>query len=72
MSYMGISQNYGYLFGGKKIRNYSIKGSILGSTYFGQLSYRAQNSTMGTPLDKYIPHGYKDPLGNMAQNDVNA
>ena len=36
---MGISQNYGYLFGGPHNRDYSILGSILGFPYFGKLPY---------------------------------
>ena len=34
---MGVSQNYGYLFGGSNRKGYSILGSILGSLYFGKL-----------------------------------
>ena len=37
---MGISQNYGYLFGGPHNKDYSILGSILGPPYFGKLPYR--------------------------------
>ena len=36
---MGVSQNYGYLFGGPHNKDYSILGSILGSSYFGKLPY---------------------------------
>ena len=38
---MGVSQNYGYLFGGPNNKDYSILGSILGSPYFGKLPYLA-------------------------------
>ena len=37
--YMGVSQNYGYLFEGPHNKDYSILGSILGSPYFGKLPY---------------------------------
>ena len=37
--YMGVSQNYGYLFGGPCNKDYSIWGPILGSPYFGKLPY---------------------------------
>ena len=37
---MGVSQNYGYLFGGPNNKDYSIFGSILGSPYFGKLPYQ--------------------------------
>ena len=33
---MGVSQNYGYLFGGPHNKDYSILGSILGSPYCGK------------------------------------
>ena len=33
---MGVSQNYGYLFGDPHNKDYSISGSILGSPYFGK------------------------------------
>ena len=36
---MGISQNYGYHFGGPHNKDYSILGSILGSPYFGKLPH---------------------------------
>ena len=36
---MGVSLNYGYLFGGPHNKDYSILGSILGSPYFGKLPY---------------------------------
>ena len=39
--HMGVSQNYGYLFGGSHNKDYSILGSILGSPYFGNLPYAA-------------------------------
>ena len=34
---MGVSQNYGYLFGVPNNKDYSILGSILGSPYLGKL-----------------------------------
>ena len=34
---MGVSQNYGSLFGGPYNKDSSILGSILGSPYFGEL-----------------------------------
>ena len=36
---MGVSQIWGYLLGGLYDKDYSILGSILGSPYFGKLSY---------------------------------
>ena len=53
---MGISQNYGYLFGGPHNKDYSILGSILGSPYFGKLPNEARKifviwgSSVGTCL----------------------
>ena len=38
--YMGVYQNYGYLFGGSHNKDYSILGSILGSPYFGKLLHQ--------------------------------
>ena len=35
----GVSQNQGYNFGGPHNKDYSIRGSILGSPYFGKLPY---------------------------------
>ena len=40
---MGVSQNYGYHFGGPYNKDYSILGSILGSPYCGKLPYRGNN-----------------------------
>ena len=37
--HMGVSQNYGYLFGHPHNKDYSILGSILGPPYFGKLPY---------------------------------
>ena len=37
--YLGVSQNWGYLFGGPYNKDYSILGSILGSPYFGKLPF---------------------------------
>ena len=37
---MGVSQNYGYHFGGPNNKDYSILGSILESPYFGKLPYK--------------------------------
>ena len=34
---IGVSQNYGYHFGGPIDKDYSILRSILGSPYFGKL-----------------------------------
>ena len=34
---MGVSQNYGYHFGGPNNKDYSILGSILGSPYSGKV-----------------------------------
>ena len=42
---MGVSQNYGYLFGGPNNKDYSILGSILGSPYFGKLPNTCPNAT---------------------------
>ena len=39
ISHMGVSQNYGYPFGGPYNKDYSILGSILGSPYLGKLPY---------------------------------
>ena len=36
---MGVSQNWGYHFGGPCNKDYNILGSILGSPYFGKLPY---------------------------------
>ena len=36
---MGVSHNYGYLFGGSYNKDCSALGSILGSPYFGKLPY---------------------------------
>ena len=36
---MGVSHNWGYLFGSPNNKDYSISGSILGSPYFGKLPY---------------------------------
>ena len=41
---MGLSQNYGYLFGGPHNEDYSILGSILGSPYFGKLPHLLQRA----------------------------
>ena len=39
--YMGVSQHYGYFFGGPHNKDYSILGSVLASPYFGNLgNYR--------------------------------
>ena len=35
--YVGVSQNYGYLFRGLHNKDYSILGSILGLPYYGKL-----------------------------------
>ena len=37
--YMGVSQNQAYHFGGPNSKDYSIWGSILGSSYFGKVPY---------------------------------
>ena len=37
---MGVSQKWGYHFGGPNKKDYGILGSILGSPYFGKLPYR--------------------------------
>ena len=37
--HMGVSQNYGYHFGGTNNKDYNILGSILGSPYLGKLPY---------------------------------
>ena len=36
---LGVSQNYGYLFGGPNNKDYSILGSTLGFPYFGKLPF---------------------------------
>ena len=36
---MGVSQHYGYPFGGPNIKDHSILGSTLGSPYFRKLPY---------------------------------
>ena len=36
---MGVSQNYGYHFGGPYNEDYSILGSISGSPYLGKLPH---------------------------------
>ena len=40
ISYIGVSQIYGYHFGGPINKDYSILGSIMGSPYFGKLPYK--------------------------------
>ena len=50
-TYMGVSQNYGYLFGGPNNKDYSILGSILGSPYFGKLPYSTKPEE---PLDPIV------------------
>ena len=47
---MGISQNYGYLFGGPNNKGYSILGSILGYPNFGK--------------QPYILYSYMEPYGS--------
>ena len=37
---MGVSQNYGYLFGGPYNKDYSILGSIFEYLNLGKLPYR--------------------------------
>ena len=37
---MGVSQIYGYPFGGPHNKGYSISGSILGYPYFEKLPYK--------------------------------
>ena len=44
---LGVSQNYGYLFGGPHNKDYSILGSILGSPYFGKLPFRYCQGSIG-------------------------
>ena len=39
---LGVSQNYGYLFGSPHNKDYSILGSILGFPYFGKLPFRVE------------------------------
>ena len=39
---VGVSQNWGYLFGGPNNKDSSILGSILGSPYVGKLPYRVR------------------------------
>ena len=36
---MGVSQNWGYDVGGPRNKDYSIAGSILGSSHFGKLPH---------------------------------
>ena len=38
----GVSQNFGYHFGGPNNRDYSIMGSILGSPNFEKLPFKAE------------------------------
>ena len=45
---MGVSQNYGYLFGGPNIKDHSVLRSTLGSLYFGELP-----STMCTAMQEF-------------------
>ena len=42
---MGVSQNWGYLFGGPHNQDYGILGSILGHLYFGKLPNKLDSST---------------------------
>ena len=41
---MGVSLNKGYLFGVPYSKDYSILGSILGSSYLGKLPYNTPHS----------------------------
>ena len=43
---MGVSQNYGYLFGGPHNKDYSIFGSMLGFPYFGKVSCGSEHLSM--------------------------
>ena len=40
---LGVSQNYGYPFGGPHNKDYSILGSLLGSPYFGKLPFEVRS-----------------------------
>ena len=41
---MGVSQVYGFLFGGPHNKDYSILGSTLGSPYFGETAIYLQKT----------------------------
>ena len=43
---MGVSQNWGYHFGGPNNKDYGILGSILGFPYFGKLTYEAASKLL--------------------------
>ena len=43
---IGVSQNYGYLFGGPHNKDYSILRSILGSPYIGKLPNWSSNGLL--------------------------
>ena len=51
---MGISQNWGYLFGGPNNKDYSILGTILGSLYLGKLPCRVCAFGAGGEYAEYI------------------
>ena len=51
--HMGVSQNWGYHFGGPNNKGYNIFGSILGSPYFGKLPHRP--STLESPEPSFNP-----------------
>ena len=56
--YMGVSQNWGYRFGGPHNKDYSILGSILGSPYFGKVQYKVVQDFLN-PHWRSVP---QDPL----------
>ena len=60
MKYMGVSQNWGYLFGGPYNKDYSILGSILGSPYFGKLPFSSLGSSLGFRIRKLLHHTFQN------------
>ena len=48
----GVSQNYGYLFGGPYNEDYNILGFILGFPYFGKLLSFSFIRILGREQDK--------------------
>ena len=55
-TYMGVSQNSGYLFGGPNNKAYSILGSIVGYPNFGKLPY--SECTSACPCGRQAKESY--------------
>ena len=55
---MGISVNYGYLFGGPHKKDYSIWGSILGSPVLGNYQIIQEELTLHKGLEAFCIRGF--------------